>query len=82
MQIHADVSNAPILLTATPDAPLLGSAILGAVAAGLYPDVASAAGRMVHAGARIEPDPTRHAAYRFYVKRSLRHLPAAAAADP
>ena len=37
MQIHADVSNVPIILTAVPDGPALGSAILGAVAAGLFP---------------------------------------------
>ena len=82
MQIHADVSNAPILLTATPDAPLLGSAILGAVAAGLYPDVASAAGRMVHTGARIEPDPAAARGLPLLRRAIHRHLPAAAAADP
>ena len=56
MQIHADVSNVPITLTAVPDAPALGSAILGAVAAGLFPNVQSAAANMVQVRGRIEPD--------------------------
>ncbi|NOZ72751.1 MAG: xylulose kinase, partial [Chloroflexi bacterium] len=43
MQIHADVSNTPITLTTVPDGPALGSAIIGAVAAGLFPDVQTAA---------------------------------------
>ena len=75
MQIHADVSNVPIMLTQVPDAPALGSAILGAVAAGLYPDVATAAGQMVHLRERIEPNPVAHAAYRFYVDQYIATYP-------
>jgi ribulokinase len=75
MQIHADVSNVPIALTRVPDAPALGSAILGAVAAGLYPDVATAAGQMVHLRDRIEPNPEAHAAYRFYVDQYIATYP-------
>jgi FGGY-family pentulose kinase len=75
MQIHADVSNVPIILTAVSDGPALGSAILGAVAAGQFASVASAAERMVHAGARIEPDPARHAAYSFYVEQYIATYP-------
>jgi FGGY-family pentulose kinase len=75
MQIHADVSNVPIVLTAVPDAPALGSAILGAVAAGLFPSVQSAAEQMVHTRARIEPDAATHEAYKFYVDQYIDTYP-------
>ncbi|MEA3336273.1 MAG: FGGY family carbohydrate kinase [Chloroflexota bacterium] len=75
MQIHADVSNVPITLTAVPDGPALGSAILGAVAAGLFPDIQSAAQQMVQVRTRIEPDPARHQAYRFYVEQYINTYP-------
>ncbi|MBU6349308.1 MAG: xylulose kinase [Chloroflexi bacterium] len=71
MQMHADVSNVPITLTEVADAPALGSAILAAVGAGLYPDLSSAAGQMVRVRERIEPDPEAHAAYRFYVDQYI-----------
>ncbi|MCP4167931.1 MAG: xylulose kinase [Chloroflexi bacterium] len=75
MQIHADVSNVPITLTAVPDGPALGSAILGAVAAELYPDVQSAAKQMVHVRRRIEPDAAMHDAYQFYVEQYIATYP-------
>jgi ribulokinase len=75
MQIHADVSNVPILLTAVPDAPALGSAILGAVAAGLFPDAQTAAENMVRACARIEPNLEQHEAYKFYVNQYIDSYP-------
>ena len=82
MQIHADVSNVPITLTAVPDGPALGSAILGAVAAGLFPSVQSAAEQMVHVRVRIEPDPAMHEAYKFYVDQYINTYPPLQAADP
>jgi FGGY-family pentulose kinase len=75
MQIHADVSNVPLILTAVPDGAAMGSAILGAVAAGLFPDVQSAAGQMVRVRARIEPDPAVHEAYGFYVDQYINTYP-------
>lgn len=75
MQIHADVSNVPLTLTAVPDGPALGSAILGAVVAGLYPDVQTAADQMVRVKNRIEPDPGRHEAYKFYVEQYINTYP-------
>ncbi len=75
MQIHADVSNVPITLPEVPDGPALGSAILGAVAAGLFPDTQSAAAQMVHVHSRIEPNPVRHDAYRFYVDQYINTYP-------
>lgn len=75
MQIHADVSNVPLTFTAVPDGPALGSAILGAVAAGLYPDVQTAADRMVRVTSHIEPNPERHEAYKFYVDQYINTYP-------
>ncbi|HAJ34134.1 MAG TPA: xylulose kinase [Chloroflexi bacterium] len=75
MQMHADVSNVPITLTEVPDAPALGSAILGAVAAGLFPDVATAAAEMVHVRQRIEPNAAAHEAYRFFVDQYIATYP-------
>jgi FGGY-family pentulose kinase len=71
MQMHADVSNVPITLTEVPDAPALGSAILGAVAAGLFPDVTTAAAQMVHVRERIEPDAAAHEQYQFFVDQYI-----------
>lgn len=75
MQIHADVSNVPITLPQVADGPALGSAILGAVGAGLFPDIQQAAKRMVHARSRIEPNPAMHEAYRFYVDQYINTYP-------
>ena len=63
MQIHADVSGLPLKLTAIPNAPMLGSAILAAVGSGHYDSIQSAAGQMVQIARTIEPDQSRHAAY-------------------
>jgi FGGY-family pentulose kinase len=52
---HADATACRIVLPAEPEAVLLGSAILGAVAAGDQPSVLSAMGEMSHAGRVIEP---------------------------
>ncbi|MEJ7873011.1 MAG: FGGY-family carbohydrate kinase, partial [Rubrobacteraceae bacterium] len=75
MQIHADVANVPISFTRVGDAPALGSAILAAVGAGIYPDVREAARNMVHVERRIEPDPSRHEEYRFYVDKYVKTYP-------
>jgi D-ribulokinase len=41
-QILADATGVPVEITACPEPVLLGSAMLGAVAAGLYPDLKTA----------------------------------------
>jgi ribulokinase len=64
LQIHADVSGIPFALTACPDAPMLGSAMLAAVGAGYLPDLEAAAAAMVRRTRTVEPDPKRHEAYR------------------
>jgi FGGY-family pentulose kinase len=75
MQIHADVSNVPISFTEVSDGPVLGSAMLAAVGAGIYPDIRTAAENMVHTADAIEPDPERHEEYRFYVDRYMETYP-------
>jgi ribulose kinase len=70
-QIHADVSNLPITFTKVSNAALLGSAILAAVGAGIYPNLQEAANHMVHTSHRIEPDQQRHKEYQFYVEKYI-----------
>ena len=71
MQIHADVSNVPIAFAKVSEGPVLGSAMLAAVGAGIYPDIQTAAEKMGHTADTIEPDQDRHEEYRFYVDRYL-----------
>ncbi|CAN5861483.1 FGGY-family carbohydrate kinase [soil metagenome] len=76
MQMHADVSNMPITLTRMGGvAPVLGSAMLAAVGAGIYPDVPTAAENMVHVESTIEPDPEAHEEYGFYLERYIETYP-------
>jgi FGGY-family pentulose kinase len=75
MQMHADVSNVPISLTSVGEGPVLGSAMLAAVGAGVYPDIQTAAANMVHTKHTIEPDPAAHAEYEFYVDKYIRTYP-------
>jgi ribulose kinase len=75
MQIHADVSNLPITFTKAVDAAVLGSAILAAVGAGIYPNLQEAARHMVHTSHRIEPDQQRHEEYQFYVDKYIATYP-------
>jgi FGGY-family pentulose kinase len=76
MQLHADVSNVPISFTRVAEGPVLGSAMLAAVGAGIYPDVQAAAEKMVHTERTIEPDPARHQEYQFWVERYIDTYPA------
>jgi L-ribulokinase len=75
MQIYADVLRRPVSLASSEQAPAVGSAIHAAVAAGAYPDVATAAVAM----GRVEwhaytPDPARAVAYdALYAEYRLLH---------
>jgi FGGY-family pentulose kinase len=75
MQMHADVSNVPISLTRVGEGPALGSAMLAAVGAGVYPDIQAAAANMVHTQHTIEPDPAAHAEYEFYLDKYISTYP-------
>lgn len=69
LQTHADVCGLPICLPRVTEAPCLGSAILGAVASGLYQDIEDAAKNMVSVDEVIEPDEAAHEQYmRYYEK--------------
>jgi ribulose kinase len=63
LQIHSDVSGIPIHLTEVADAPALGSAILAAIGAGDFPDIATAADAMVRPSRTVEPSAERHERY-------------------
>jgi FGGY-family pentulose kinase len=76
MQMHSDVSNMPIAMTKVPEGPVLGSAMLAAVGAGIYPDIQSAAAGMVHTDRVVEPDHARHEEYAFYLDKYIRSYPA------
>lgn len=52
---HADATGCRLILAEEPEAVLLGSAILGAVAGEAYPSVTAAMGAMTRSGAVIEP---------------------------
>lgn len=75
LQIHADVSNTPIIVPEVSEAAVLGSAILAAVGAGAYPSIATAAEKMVRVSHKIEPNPAAHAAYKFYVDQYIATYP-------
>jgi ribulokinase len=77
MQIYADVCGQPLQITREPEASLLGSAVVAAVGAGLYPDLPTAAQQMVAIEQQFTPDPQRHAEYAFFVRQyqdTYRHL--------
>ena len=54
---HADITGCPIILPKEPEAVLLGSAILGAVASGNFSSIIEAMGAMNQVGNIIKPDP-------------------------
>ena len=64
MQIHADVSNVVINVPKNPQSATLGSAILAAVSAGLYPTLDEAVAHMVQFKKRIVPNPENHEKYK------------------
>jgi L-ribulokinase len=68
MQIFADVTGRELAVSASAQAPALGSAMFGAVAAGAslggYDSIAEASRRMARPGAeRYVPSPSRHRVY-------------------
>ncbi|WP_328615906.1 ribulokinase [Amycolatopsis sp. NBC_00355] len=64
MQIYADVTDLPLSVVGSAQAPALGSAIHAAVAAGAYPDIRAAAGAMGSARSAVyRPVPAHVTAY-------------------
>ena len=54
-QMLADATGLPVLAPEAEEPVLLGAAMLGALAAGVYPDMADAMARMSRAGRRYDP---------------------------
>jgi ribulose kinase len=64
MQIHADVSGTEIGIPEEQQAVTLGSAIAASVAAGLHPDLNTAADAMVRVNRVVRPDARAHERYK------------------
>jgi|TARA_B110000259_G_scaffold83607_1_gene97586 ribulokinase len=71
MQLHADISGIEISTTKVPEAVTLGSGILAAVGAGIFPNVTDAVHSMVHTSETIVPDLSMTQAYRSYSDQYL-----------
>jgi FGGY-family pentulose kinase len=63
MRLYADATGCTVVQPAEEDAVLLGTAMVAATGAGLYPDLPAAAAAMANAGAVITPDPAGRAGY-------------------
>jgi D-ribulokinase len=63
MELYADATGCTVAQPAEEDAVLLGTAMVAATAAGLFPDLAAAAGAMARDGALIAPNPATRAGY-------------------
>jgi xylulokinase len=63
LQLKADMMGRRISSLDVPEAGTLGVAILAGVASGLYPDIESAVGSLVHRKREFEPDMAMHARY-------------------
>jgi xylulokinase len=60
----ADIFEMPIRKASEPDSAMLGAALLGGVAAGLFPTVRDACAAATRSGEPVEPDPATRDAYR------------------
>ncbi|HZY84440.1 MAG TPA: FGGY-family carbohydrate kinase [Gemmataceae bacterium] len=76
LQIHADVLGRPVLLPHDVEACALGSALVAAVHAGRYPDLAEAVRHMARVAEVIEPRPETRRAYDEQYGRYLATYPA------
>jgi FGGY-family pentulose kinase len=63
MELYADATGCTVIAPEEEDAVLLGTGVVAATAAGLYPDLATAARAMARDGARREPDPAAKARF-------------------
>jgi FGGY-family pentulose kinase len=63
MRLYADATGCTVVQPAEEDAVLLGTAMVAATAAGLFPGLAAAAAGMAKGGAVTTPDPARRSAY-------------------
>jgi ribulose kinase len=63
MQILVDVTGTPLRVPEHSESSVLGAAMLGGVAAGVFASSDEAQSRMSRPGATYLPDPDRHARY-------------------
>ncbi|GAB4540905.1 MAG: xylulokinase [Anaerolineae bacterium] len=63
LQLKADICQTPLRVPQVTEAACLGAALLAGVAAGVYPDLATAVARTVHLEKRVEPQPDSVSAY-------------------
>lgn len=75
IQMHADVSGVPVTLTEVGDAVVLGTCMIAAVGAGIYPDLQEASKNMVHEIEVLEPDAALHEEYAFYLDKYAEMYP-------
>ena len=75
MQIYADVTGRELRVANSKQAPALGSAIFGAAAAGLYPDIRAAAKAMGRVQEKVyRPNPQAKAEYdKLYAEYAVLH---------
>ncbi|GLI64537.1 hypothetical protein VaNZ11_007831 [Volvox africanus] len=78
LQIHADMCGLPLRLTRCAEAPMLGCAILAAVAAGMYDSVPAAADVMVAVEREVVPNPDSVIAHQQPLARYAALYPALA----
>jgi FGGY-family pentulose kinase/HAD superfamily hydrolase (TIGR01509 family) len=63
MELYADATGCTVVEPLTEDATLLGTGMVAAFAAGIYPSLAEACAAMHQGGARREPDPQARARF-------------------
>ena len=71
--IKAAVYARPLTVIEAPEATALGAALLGGIAAGLWPDLAAALGAIAQGRRTIEPDPEWTACYATLFEEIYRH---------
>jgi len=63
LRLKAAIYGRPLTIVAEPEATALGAALLGGLAAGVWPDMAAALAAIDQASETIEPDPAWRARY-------------------
>lgn len=71
MELYRDVTGCRVVVPDTNDAVLLGTAMVAAVAGGLYADLPAAGSAMYPGGSAFLPDPSRKAVYDRDYRRFL-----------
>ena len=71
MELYRDVTGCRVVVPDTNDAVLLGTAMVAAVAGGLYPDLPAAGAGMYPGGRELQPDTSRKAGYDRDYRRFL-----------